>query len=129
MPPLPVQHSGSSHQVGIRAWPETEVPSTAAAAASFGGIAARLESLKRESLRPSLAGPAPGGGTGSQQGVQFEAGGQFDGQALTKLALTLFEEEGFRQLCDKGMNAQLTRSKDGATEETKIKVGPVCACV
>eukprot|EP00887_Chlorella_sp_A99_P002597 scaffold6.g2597.t1 len=86
----------------------------------FGGIAARLESLKRESLRPSIAG---GGlcAAAAAPGVQFESGGQFDGQALTKLALGLFEDEGFRGLCDKGLSAQLTRSRDGATEETKIQ--------
>lgn len=75
-----------------------------------GGLAARLESLKRESVRPSLVGAGA-------QGVQFEAAGQIDAQALTRLAMQLFEDDQFKQLCEKGMNAQLTRSKDGATGE------------
>lgn len=81
----------------------------------FGGIAARLECLKRESYRPSVSG------AGAAQQVQFESAGPVDCQGLTKLALQLFEDEQFKQLCDKGLNAQLTRSKDGATQETKIQ--------
>jgi hypothetical protein len=71
-----------------------------------GGLAARLESLKRESVRPSLVGA---------QGVQFETVGQIDTQGLSRLAMQLFDDDQFKQLCEKGMNAQLTRSKDGAT--------------
>lgn len=75
-----------------------------------GGLAARLESLKRESVRPSLVG-----GPAAAQGVQFESAAPIDSQALSRLAIQLFDDEQFRQLCDKGMNMQLTRSKDGAT--------------
>lgn len=78
-------------------------------ASSVGGLAARLESLKRESVRPSMAGGQ------SMAGVVFEAAAPIDAQALTRLAIQLFDDEQFRQLCDRGMNAQLTRSKDGAT--------------
>jgi hypothetical protein len=59
-------------------------------------------------VRPSLLG-------GGAQGVQFEAVGQIDTQALSRLALQLFEDEQFKQLLERGMHAQLTRSKDGAT--------------
>ncbi|RMZ55026.1 hypothetical protein APUTEX25_005652, partial [Auxenochlorella protothecoides] len=79
-------------------------------------IAARLESLKRESLRPSIAPPST-----SQAGIQFEAAGPVDSTALRRLAGQLFDDESWKQLYDKGMNAKLTRSRDGATEETKIK--------
>ena len=75
--------------------------------AGVGGLAARLESLKRESVRPSMLG--------SQAGVQFEAQGAIDSQALSRLAIQLFDDKEFRSLCDRGMSAQLTRSKDGAT--------------
>ena len=85
-----------------------------ARAATFGGLAAKLECLKRDSVRPSLAGP------GAQQ-VQFEAAGQYDSQALSRLAQQMFGDPEFAALCARGMSAQLTRSKDGATEETKIK--------
>ncbi len=86
----------------------------AAAAAPMGGLAAKLESLKRESVRPSFS-------NSGQQQVQFEAAGQYDMHALSRLAQQLFADPEFSALCEKGMNAQLTRSKDGATEETKIK--------
>lgn len=79
----------------------------------FGGIIAKLESLKRDSIKPSVAGP-------SGAGAQFEAAGQYDMQALSKMAVQLFDDKEFLQLVDKGMNSQLTRSKDGATSETKI---------
>jgi len=85
-----------------------------AAAVAIDSLAAKLESLKRDSVRPSFAGP------GSQQ-VQFEAVGQFDLHALSRTAQQLFGDREFASLCEKGMNAQLTRSKDGATEESKIK--------
>jgi len=92
-----------------------ELPGTAtAAAAPMGGLAAKLESLKRESVRPSFA-------SSGQQQVQFEAAGHYDMHALSRLAQQLFGDKEFLALCEKGMNAQLTRSKDGATEETKIK--------
>jgi hypothetical protein len=57
--------------------------------------------------------------------VQFEAAGPIDTQALSRLAIQLFEEEQFKQLVDKGMNMQLTRSKDGATGDS---LAAVCAC-
>ena len=92
-----------------------ELPGTVtAAAAPMGGLAAKLESLKRESVRPSFA-------SSGQQQVQFEAAGHYDMHALSRLAQQLFGDKEFSALCEKGMNAQLTRSKDGATEETKIK--------
>ena len=79
--------------------------------AAAGGLAARLDALKRESVRPSFAGgPQP----------QFEAAGAMDMHQLSRLAHQLFNDDQFLQLCDKGMSSQLTRSKDGATEETKI---------
>lgn len=84
----------------------------------FSSLAARLESLKRESLRPSVAPPSS---APSQCGVQFEAAGPVDTTVLRRLASHLFEDESWNQLYEKGMNAQLTRSKDGATEGTKIK--------
>ncbi|GAB4817622.1 hypothetical protein N2152v2_004668 [Parachlorella kessleri] len=90
----------------------------------YGILEGRLQALKRESLRPSLGGvpaPAVAGGaatTGSQP--QFEAAGNMDMHMLSRLANQLFNDEHFCQLCDKGMSSQLTRSKDGATEETKI---------
>lgn len=84
----------------------------------FSSLAARLESLKRESLRPSIA---PTSSAPSQAGVQFEPAGQVDTTVLRRLATQLFEDESWKQLYEKGMNAQLTRSKDGATEGTKIK--------
>lgn len=56
------------------------------------------------------------------QHVQFEPAGQMDpSQPVSRLAIQLFEDRAFLELCDRGMHAQLTRTKDGATDETKIK--------
>lgn len=110
MPPPPPPHVTSRQREDVDA-------GAASTTATFNGLAARLESLRRESVRPSFAG----GGAAAQGGLQFEAAGQIDTQALSRLALALFEEREFKALVERGMGAQLTRSRDGATEETKIK--------
>lgn len=104
LPPAVASTRGSAMDID---GPAPQAHGLPLAAAGVGGLAARLESLKRESVRPSLAG--------HQVGVQFEAAPPLDAQALTKLAIQLFDDEPFRQLCDKGLTQQLTRSKDGAT--------------
>lgn len=78
-----------------------------------GALAARLDNLRRESIRPMPVAPL-------QPPVQFEAG-SVDMSSFSKVAAQLYEEKAFLELCNKGMNAQLTRSKDGATNETKIQ--------
>jgi hypothetical protein len=103
-----------SRRPSISGVPAARPAAPAPEAAPYGGLAARLESLRRDSVRPSLAG------TGVPAG-QFEAAGQYDTQALSRLAQQMFGDAEFVALCERGMSAQLTRSKDGATEETKIK--------
>lgn len=105
-----------AHNAAAMPTPTSLRPSEEPAAAPqpIDGLAAKLESLKREAVRPSFASAG-----GAQ--VQFEAAGQYDMQALSRLAQQLFGDKEFSALCEKGMKAELTRSKDGATDETKIK--------
>lgn len=82
----------------------------------IGGLAAKLESLKRsDAVRISTAAG------GQQAPALVERKGDFDIHALSKFAQILFEDEEYVNLCTKGMNAQLTRSKDGGNDTTKIK--------
>jgi hypothetical protein len=67
--------------------------------------------------RESLAMPASPSALG---GPVFEPAGNIEGQNLVSLADDLFAEPGFVQLCEKGMNARLQRTKDGATAESRI---------
>jgi hypothetical protein len=90
------------------------IPSSAEDLPTIGGLAARLESLKRENARPSFIGT-------TAQPIQLEAAGHSDTSALSRAAVQLFGDKDFVAMCEHGMSAQLTRSKDGATEETKIK--------
>jgi kinesin family member C1 len=82
----------------------------------INGLAAKLESLKRaDTLRQTGAQAI------SHQGTALEGPGQFDAHALSRCAQALFGDQEFNSLCEKGMSAQLTRSRDGATDDTKIK--------
>ena len=107
----PGAHNGAAMPTPTSIRPVENSP---AASQPIGGLAAKLESLKREAVRPSFA-------SAGQAQVQFEAAGHYDMQALSRLAQQLFGDKEFSALCEKGMKAELTRSKDGATEETKIK--------
>lgn len=94
--------------------PAADLPGVGGHPAPIGALAARLESLKRDNSRLSFMGSAA-------QTPQFEIAAQYDVSGLSKAALQLFGDKEFVAMCERGMNAQLTRSKDGATEETKIK--------
>lgn len=85
----------------------------------FDGLAAKLESLKRDvpvtapkSAGKGMAVALPGGDAVDRQ---------FDVNALSRSAHQLFGDEGFIAMCEKGLTAQLSRSKDGATQDTKLK--------
>eukprot|EP00884_Botryococcus_braunii_P021019 jgi/Botrbrau1/7600/Bobra.0159s0049.1 len=67
-------------------------------------------SLPRDSL--ALA-PSP-------NGPVFEPITAVEGQNLMALADQLFTEAAFVELCERGMNARLQRTKDGATAESRI---------
>lgn len=51
----------------------------------------------------------------------FELGGRFETRSLAGLATELFKDPAFMQLCDKGLNGTLQRTKDGATAESRIQ--------
>ena len=51
----------------------------------------------------------------------FELGGRFETRSLTGLATELFKDPAFVELCDKGLNGTLQRTKDGATAESRIQ--------
>lgn len=51
----------------------------------------------------------------------FELGGRFETRSLAGLAAELFKDPGFMELCDKGLNGTLQRTKDGATAESRIQ--------
>lgn len=99
--------------------------SGASANTSGSSIAARLEALRRETSRMSGAvastpikakPPAP---VNCQSGIQFEAAGQLDSRGLAALAIELFDDK-FKAACEKGLNATLQRTRDGATAESRI---------
>jgi len=49
-----------------------------------------------------------------------KAVGQLDGEGLTKIAKQLFDDAEFGELYARGMNSQLQRTKDGATDKSRI---------
>ena len=51
----------------------------------------------------------------------FELGGRFETRSLAALATELFKDPAFMELCDKGLNGTLQRTKDGATAESRIQ--------
>ena len=52
--------------------------------------------------------------------VQFAPAGQMEARSLAEIARELFNDPDFAQLCERGMNAQLQRTKDGATDKSRI---------
>lgn len=73
----------------------------------YGGLAAKLESLKRGE-KPVVVPKA-------------EVGSGFDRMALSRSAQQLFGDEEFVALCEKGLTAKLSSSRDGATTEIKLR--------
>ena len=51
----------------------------------------------------------------------FELAGRFETRSLAGLATELFKDPAFMELCDKGLNGTLQRTKDGATAESRIQ--------
>ena len=71
------------------------------------GLAAKLESLKH---RKDHAG-----------GHSLVHKGDDPHNSLSKAAHQLFGDAEFVAMCERGLNAQLTRTRDGATQETKMR--------
>lgn len=61
-------------------------------------------------------------GASAQQGApHFEPAGQFETRSLASSAQELFGDASFKELCDRGMNFILQRTKDGATADSRIQ--------
>ena len=43
-----------------------------------------------------------------------------ESRSLADLARELFNDTEFAELCDKGLNGQLQRTRDGATDKSRI---------
>lgn len=50
----------------------------------------------------------------------FEAAGRMESQSLAERAKQLFDDPEFTELCASSLNAQLQRTKDGATDKSRI---------
>lgn len=57
----------------------------------------------------------------SSQEAVFEVGGRFETRSLAALAEEVFRDPELTQLCEKGLNLTLQRTKDGATAESRIQ--------
>ena len=64
---------------------------------------------------------AAGASTSKEPQPVFELGGRFETRSLAGLAAELFKDPTFTELCDKGLNGTLQRTKDGATAESRIQ--------
>ena len=91
---------------------------THAADQEIGGLAAKLQSLKRSDAVRMLPGRSQ---QQSHSQSTTESTNDFDACLLSRYAQYLFGDQEYVDLCGRGMNAQLTRSKDGGTDATKIK--------
>lgn len=104
----------------------------------FGALQGKLQSLKRESRRPSISGTYPdqqvkaqaamGGLAARLQSLQrresirpVEQPLNSEVSSLVKVADQLFNDPELADLLEKGLTAQLTRSHEGATDESKIR--------
>jgi kinesin family protein C1 len=104
----------------------------------FGALQGKLQSLKRESRRPSISGTYPdhsvkaqaamGGLAARLQSLQrresirpVEQTMNSEASSLVKIASQLFNDPELVALLEKGLTAQLTRSHEGATDESKIR--------
>ena len=61
------------------------------------------------------------GGWAQQGTPHFEPAGHFETRGLASHAQELFGDAAFKELCDRGMNFTLQRTKDGATAESRIQ--------
>ena len=79
--------------------------------------------LLRDSVQadPSIQRTAAATTSSNELQPVFEVGGCFETRSLASLATELFKDPAFMDLCDKGLNGTLQRTKDGATAESRIQ--------
>ena len=103
----------------------------------YDDLTIQFETLKRQSLRPSISGSAirqpqlkpknsPGPSARAVRSRAGEAGPRLSAPApgsksITDLAEELFDEPAFLELCGKAMNTNLQRTRDGATAESRVQ--------
>lgn len=100
-----LEKSIESLQSKLQTMRETSpAPKSVARMRHTDGLAAKLESLRQREKASSVAKKT-----------------EFDISALSKYAQQLFGDEEFVAMCERGLTAQLTRTRDGATQETKMR--------
>ena len=85
-----------------------------------------------QAAEPSRERSAALASTSNELQPAFELGGRFETRSLAGLATELFKDPGFMELCDKGLNGTLQRTKDGATAESRIQElagGRMMSCI
>ncbi len=118
---------------------------------SLDDLTVEFETLKRQSLRPSISGsairppphkmrasmlvssPKPSGlrpNFGAMNPITAKVPGAEKSQgskSITDLAEELFDEPAFLELCGKAMTTSLQRTRDGATAESRVQelAGPL----
>jgi nucleolar protein 58 len=110
--------------------PDSVLPSAAALRAgsssdtgplSFSGMSV-LQSCENLQLTCSI--PDAGG---VLQSLKFQA--KYPGSRMAQLAEGSFSDAEFVQLCEQGLTAQLQRTRDGATAQSRItELAGVCYC-
>lgn len=108
-PLQPLQNAAAAPVVSAAVQEQVYVPATS-----------RLEALRRDS---SFLLKQRDSGTRAtiEEQPAFEMGGQFSLKGLASFAEEVFSEPSFKELCDKGLNQQLQRTKDGATKDSRIE--------
>ena len=109
--------AGSAQVLG----PHNPADNEVAARSSLSRTAASL--LRDSSLLadPSKQRTTALASTSNELQPVFELGGRFETRSLAGLATELFKDPAFVELCDKGLNGTLQRTKDGATAESRIQ--------
>lgn len=104
--------------------PSVAFAPAAAAAAAQGTTAMLLQ----QQVAPNDCILGHGGSKASNDSL-FDFGSGTKDSQVHKLAEQLFEDKELLDLCDDGLNKQLQRTKDGATEQSRIQeLAGECSC-
>ena len=117
--PLPHNNSMPHHHHAASA--------AAASAAHNGGPTVTLLQQAPAPANECILGAAAMGGSGKSGGMSSEGGPLFEFSSrpgtsqVLRHAVEVFEDPDLLTLCDDGLNKQLTRTRDGATESSRIQ--------
>lgn len=118
----PLPHSVSSMPAHHHA-----ASAAAAAAAHNGGPTVTLLQQVPAPANECILGAAAMGGSGKGGGMSVDSGPLFEFSSrpgtsqVLRHAVEVFEDPDLLSLCDDGLNKQLTRTRDGATESSRIQ--------